>query len=499
MGSLGEIIVLPFFGQGHLNPCLELCKQFGALNVKAIFIIPSTLSSSVSNDHPLVEVVELPNSPSESESESESESNPSHGTGSNPPRRRSLANPLAQGIDSFLTERYGSGQVRPICAVVDVMMAWSVDVFAKLEIPIASFFTSGACHSAIEYAKWKVDADSIKPGEVRFLPGLPNNMTLSYADVNIHQRKKGGNVAEPGSAPGGSVESKPGAGRRIPWWENVERSTVLLFNTCEDLEGLIIKYIADQTGKPVYGVGPLLPEQYWKSAGSLVHDNEARSNKATGIAEDEVMEWLKSKADQSVIYISFGSEVTPTSEELGELASALEESNQAFIWVIPPGSGISGPPRSIKTMMGKEEEGGFDPYGLEEKVGNRGLIIKGWAPQLLILSHPSVGGFLSHCGWNSTVEAIGRGVPILAWPIGGDQFNNAKLIVNYLGVGHTLYTSEDPFETMKKERILKGIKMMMDDQQVHKKGKELAQRFQTGYPSVASLKAIVGLVSDSSS
>ncbi|GAA0138931.1 glycosyltransferase [Lithospermum erythrorhizon] len=483
MESLGEIIVLPFFGQGHLNPCLELCKQFGALNLRAILIIPSTLTSSVSNDHPLVEVVELPNSspPPETADVTDSESKPGNGAGSNPPLNR-LSDPMAQGIDHFLTERYGSGQVRPICAVVDVMMRWSVDIFAKLNIPIASFFTSGACHSAIEYAKWKVDADSIKPGEVRFLPGLPDNMALSYADVNIYQRKKGGNEAD---------ANEPGAGRRTPWWENVEGSTVLLFNTCDDLEGVIIKYIADQTGKPVYGVGPLLPEQYWKSAGSLVHDHEVRSNEATGIEEDDVMKWLNSKPEQSVIYISFGTEVTPTCQELAEVASALEESNQAFIWVIPPGSGISGPPKSIKTMMGKEDEGGFEPYGLEEKVGNRGLIIKGWAPQLLILSHPSVGGFLSHCGWNSTVEAVGRGVPILAWPIGGDQFNNAKLIVNHLGVGHTL---DDPSETMNKEWIIKGIEMMMGDQQLHNNSKELAHKFQAGYPS---LKAFIRLLTKS--
>ncbi|KAG9131601.1 hypothetical protein Leryth_015139 [Lithospermum erythrorhizon] len=385
------------------------------------------------------------------------------------------------------------------------MMRWSVDSFAKLNIPIATFFTSGACHSAIEYAKWKANADSIKPGEVRFLNGLPDNMALSYADFNRNRHRIGRGEAtktgqhEPVSTPDESKHGPPGGGKRTPWWEEVERSTVLLFNTCDDLEELIIKYISDQIGKPVYGVGPLLPEQYWKSAGSLVHDHEVRSNKTTSVTEDEVMKWLNSKPEQSVIYISFGSEVSPSSEDLTELANALEESNQAFIWVIPPGSGTPGPPRSIKTLLGREDEGGFYPYGLDEKIGNRGLLIKGWAPQLLILSHPSVGGFLSHCGWNSTVEAIGRGVPILAWPIGGDQFNNAKLIVNHLGVGHTLYTSNDPLEQMKKERIMKGIEMMMDDQEVHKKGKELAGKFQGGYPSVASLKAIIRRVSYSSS
>nr|QSM19611.1 glycosyltransferase [Arnebia euchroma] len=507
MEALGEIIVLPFFGQGHLNPCMELCKQFAKLNYKAILIIPSTLSSSVPTTHnPLVEVVELPNPspPQETAIVTVAGLKNENGAGLYP-SRDSFSTPLGRAIDNFLSERYrSSGQIPLICAVVDAMMRWSADIFAKLNVPIASFFTSGACHYAIEYARWKADVDSIQPGEVRFLPGLPDNMAVNYADFIRNRRIIGGREAtktdqhEPASTPGESRHGPPGASRRLPWWEE-ERSTVLLFNTCDDLEEVIIKCIADQTGKPVYGVGPLLPEQYWKSTGSVVHDHEVRSNKATSVTEDEVMRWLSSKPEQSVIYISFGSEVSPMSEELGELANALEESNQAFIWVIPPGSGTPGPPRSIKTLMGREDEGGFYPYGMDEKIGNRGLLIKGWAPQLLILSHPSVGGFLSHCGWNSTVEAVGRGVPILAWPIGGDQFNNAKLIVNHLGVGHTLYTSDDSFEPMKKEQIMKGIEMMMADQEVHKKGKELAAKFQGGYPSMASLKAIIHRVSDSSS
>ncbi|KAG9131569.1 hypothetical protein Leryth_015117 [Lithospermum erythrorhizon] len=195
----------------------------------AILIIPSTLSSSIpTNNNPLVEVVELQNSSPPPENAEVTESGLF-------PSRDSFSIPLAQGIDNLLSKRYkSSGQVPPICAVAQCHDALGVDSFTKLNIH-CYIFTSGACHSAIEYAKWKANADSIKPGE---------------------------------------QHGPPGGGKRTPWWEEVERSTVLLFNTCDDLEELIIKYISDQIGKPVYGVGPLLPEQYWKSAGSLVHDHE---------------------------------------------------------------------------------------------------------------------------------------------------------------------------------------------------------------------------------
>uniref|UniRef100_M1CW60 UDP-glucosyltransferase n=1 Tax=Solanum tuberosum TaxID=4113 RepID=M1CW60_SOLTU len=112
---------------------------------------------------------------------------------------------------------------------------------------------------------------------------------------------------------------------------------------------------------------------------------------------------------RSVIYVSFGCEVGPSLEEYPQLANALEATNHPFIWVIEAGSGRHGPPLAL--FGGGQQEEGYYPHGLEERVGNRGLIIKGWAPQLLILSHPLTDGFLSHCGWNSTMEAIGTWRP----------------------------------------------------------------------------------------
>ena len=100
--------------------------------------------------------------------------------------------------------------------------------------------------------------------------------------------------------------------------------------------------------------------------------------------------------------MSFDSEVGPTMKEYFQLAEALESSNHPFIWVIQPRANKPSPPRSFfggkPDSKGPEEEEGYFPHGLDSKVRKRGLIIRGWAPQLLILSHQSMGGFLSHCG-----------------------------------------------------------------------------------------------------
>ena len=116
-----------------------------------------------------------------------------------------------------------------------------------------------------------------------------------------------------------------------------------------------------------------------------------------------------------VIWYRSGSKL----DEYLVLANALEVSNEPFIWVIQTGAGRLDPPCHL-TGLDRPAEGNYFHSGLDSKASKKGLIIDGWAPQLLILNHQSMGEFISHCGWNSMVEAIGCGVPILAWPIRDD-------------------------------------------------------------------------------
>ena len=379
------------------------------------------------------------------------------------------------------------------------MMSWSGDVFKKFGVATVALFTSGACSAAMEHATWKAHPLDLKPGETRFLPGLPDSMAVTHSDLKrrplappSNSPPHHGGVAGFPAPPGGL--GPPGAGGEPRWVEDVREATALMFNTCEDLERPFIDYIANQIGKPVWGVGPLLPEQYWNSSGSVLRDRDVRSNRRSSVTEDEVIEWLDSKPCGSVIYVSFGTEVDPTMEEYVQLGEALETSCQPFILVLQPGSGRQGPPRAFLGLgagsSGPEtEEEGYLADGLDVRVGDRGLIIRGWAPQLLILSHPSTGGFLSHCGWNSTVEAIGHGVPLLAWPLGGDQFLNAKLVVSHLRVGYMV--SDDLSGMVKKDDVVQGIEKLMGDQEMKRRAENLGAKFQHGFPksSVAALDA----------
>ena len=134
--------------------------------------------------------------------------------------------------------------------------------------------------------------------------------------------------------------------------------------------------------------------------------------------------WLDSQDQGSVLYVCFGSELNVLShDQLHEIALGLESSGHRFLWVVKDDQ-----------HTGRAE---WLPEGYEERLKGEGksVIFRGWAPQMQALNHPAIGGFLTHCGWNSTVEAVSSGVPMLGWPLLWDQFMNERMIVEVLGIG----------------------------------------------------------------
>ncbi|MBA0826739.1 hypothetical protein Goarm_011563 [Gossypium armourianum] len=185
-----------------------------------------------------------------------------------------------------------------------------------------------------------------------------------------------------------------------PMIEADRASYGVVINTFEELESTYVKEY--RKIKKAWCIGPV----------SLSHKDELdkaeRGNKAS-ISEQQCLKWLDSQQPNSVIYACLGSISTVKCPELIELGLGLEASNKRFIW-----------------------------DGFEERIKGRGLVVVGWAPQVLILSHPAIGGFLTHCGWNSTIEGISVGVPLITLPLFADQFSNEKLVVQILKIGVSL-------------------------------------------------------------
>lgn len=144
-----------------------------------------------------------------------------------------------------------------------------------------------------------------------------------------------------------------------------------------------------------------------------------------GFQKTKTLAWLDDQAIGSVLYVSFGSRTALPREQLRELGDGLVRSGYSFLWVI-----------KVKKVDREDDEQLRDVIGdeLMESINQKGLVVKHWLDQENILRHPAIGGFLSHCGWNSVTEAIWHGVRVLAWPQHGDQKINADLVERF-GMG----------------------------------------------------------------
>ena len=186
------------------------------------------------------------------------------------------------------------------------------------------------------------------------------------------------------------------------FWETAThsaKSSGNVINTFEVLETKALKAIRDGLCLPGKKTPPVFP------VGPLISNTGKSSEEGDG---SDCLSWLNKQPSKSVVFLTFGSFGLFPANQLVEMAMALENSGHRFLWVVrdPP----AGPAQ-------KEDLNQILPEGFLERTKDRGLVVRSWAPQVAILSHDSVGGFVTHCGWNSVLEAVCGGVPMLAWPL----------------------------------------------------------------------------------
>ncbi|KAL1205482.1 UDP-glycosyltransferase 76D1 [Cardamine amara subsp. amara] len=233
--------------------------------------------------------------------------------------------------------------------------------------------------------------------------------------------------------------------RLMVLYENISNrytSSGIIHNSSNCLEDSFILTAQDKWGVPVYPVGPLHMTNSTASCPSSFEE------------ERSCLDWLDTQKTNSVIYISIGSLAMTKEIEAVEMAMGFVQSNQPFLWVLRPGSIIG------------QESFAFLPEQFRQTVTDgRGFVVN-WAPQKEVLNHRAVGGFWNHCGWNSSLESISSGVPMICRPYSGDQRVNARLM------SHVWQTAFEIEGELKRENVEIAVMRLI----VEHEGEEMRMR-----------------------
>ncbi|KAK3447104.1 hypothetical protein EUGRSUZ_A02706 [Eucalyptus grandis] len=324
--------------------------------------------------------------------------------------------------------------------IIDFFCASALSVARELSIPCYYFFTSGA---------------SVLTAFLYF-PTLHKLYTKSYKDLNAV-------LHVPGTPPLPSSDiAKPVQDRNDRAYElflegskNMATSAGIIINTFEKLEPRAVRAIRDGEcvpdgpTPPLYCIGPLITSGEGKKEGS-----------STG--RSDCLTWLDSQPKGSIVFLCFGSLGVFSVEQLKGIATGLERSGQRFLWV------VRNPPRdadqkTATSAMPDPELSSLLPEGFLERTGERGLVVKTWAPQVEVLSHSSVGGFVTHCGWNSVLEAVCAGVPMVAWPLYAEQRQNKGLMVEEIKIALPVNESESGL--VSSEEVEKRVRELMESEE----------------------------------
>lgn len=331
------------------------------------------------------------------------------------------------------------------CIIVDGAFFYAVDIAEEIGIPLLFFDTISPCSlwtllslpKMIEAGEFPFQDDDLD-GRVKSVPGMEG--FLRRRDLPSFYRAK--HLDDP------IIQAVLKEGPQII------RARGLIFNTFENLEGPILSQMAT-LGPELYAIGPVHMQLKTRLAETAAQQPEILSNSIW--KENRIcISWLDLQPPRSVLYFSIGSMAVMTREQLIEIWYGLVGSGVRFLWVRRAGS---------VTKLYEDSE---IPEELSEGTRERGCIVS-WAPQEEVLAHPAVGGFLTHSGWNSTLESIVEGVPMICWPYYADQQVNSRYIGKVWKLGLDM---KDTCDRAMVEMMVKDL-MLLRNKEFLQRAKEM--------------------------
>ncbi|KAL6897242.1 hypothetical protein ACP4OV_006938 [Aristida adscensionis] len=328
----------------------------------------------------------------------------------------------------------GGGAVAPACLVLDSNLRDMQTVAEELGVPTLALRTGGAA-CLVAYMAFPSLCDrgllpptSQDPAQLDML--LTELPPLRLKDVLLSSPAAHANMTK-------CLERLVKASRC---------SSGVIVNTFQDLESSDLQKITDGLGVPIYAIGPLHKISLGTESSLLEQDRTC-------------LEWLDKQETDSVLYVSFGSLASMDEKQLLEIAWGLANSNMPFLWVIR--HNIIQSPKEVRL-----------PDGFNEMTSGRGMVVS-WAPQQDVLGHRAVGGFWTHNGWNSTLESICEGIPMISRPLFADQMLNARYVQEVWKIGFEL---EGELERGTIERAVRKLLCEEEGRAMKKRAEDLKNK-----------------------
>ncbi|KAI5682836.1 hypothetical protein M9H77_04064 [Catharanthus roseus] len=422
------VVMVPFPAQGHLNQLLQLSCLISSYGVSVHYVASATHSRQARfrangldpKDIAKIQFHELPTPEFDSPSPNPNASN-KFPAQLQPSWEASMQ--LRQPLAEIL--RFISSKSRRLVVINDPLMGFVVQDVGSISNAECYAFN---CFSAFTqfFLAWEAVG---KPMELGIVCTKEQSLIAFISD-----------------------EAKKFFAAQADYYKKIEAGDI--YNTSRLIEGTFMDLLAREEisrNRKQWAIGPILPLK-------LSSVDEKGNNR------HKCLEWLDKQEWGSVIFISFGTTTSLSDEQIKEIAIGLEQSKQKFIWVIrdaDKGNIFTGGERKVEL-----------PKGFEKRVEGFGMVVRDWAPQVEILAHPTTGGFMSHCGWNSCMESITMGVAIAAWPMHSDQPRNSILITEILKLGLLVKESADSEEIVTSRRIENVVKRLMASEE----GDEIRKR-----------------------
>ncbi|KAJ0019997.1 hypothetical protein Pint_32665 [Pistacia integerrima] len=330
--------------------------------------------------------------------------------------------PFRKCLDQMMEQHGQYGEI--VCIIYDELMYFSEAAANQLKLKSMILRTTSAATLTARVAIFRLKEEGYIPLKDTILHDpVPWLHPLRFKDLPV---------------PG--IQISESLLQLITNMYKIRTSSAVIWNTTDCLEKSVLTELQQQCQVPNFPLGPLPKIAPSSSSGLFKEDTSC-------------IAWLNNQAHKSVIYVSLGSIASIDNRELVEMAWGLANSKQPFLWVVRP------------TSINGTEETDLLPEGFKEAVGENGCIVK-WAPQKEVLAHSAIGGFWSHCGWNSVLESICEGVPMICRPCFGDQWVNAGYVSQVWKIGLELGNKLD------REEMEKTVRRLM----VEKEGGEIRHR-----------------------